>query len=221
MKKLIIFGDTSFSGIVAEYIHSVGDVQVVAFSVDKAFLNGRDTFEGLPLVGFQKIESLFNPRDYYFLITVSAASGVKHLNSEKFNEAIEKGFQPFSFVHPTAYVASSAKIGENVLVFPHAVIEPRAIIQDGVFIRSAAYVSHETEIGSFSYLAPRAAFSGKIKTGSHCFFGTNCTIRDQVEIGDDVIIGAGVTVLKNVPSESIIKAPENRIVPVDRYKIKP
>ena len=220
MKRLIVFGDTSFAGIVAEYINSTDIAQVVAFTIDESFLNNRITFEGFPLVSFQEVENHYHPNDFEIIIAVSASSKVKHLNSIKFAEAKNKGYRLFSFVHPAAFVAPSAQIGENVILFPHAVVEPRAMIGNGVFVRSGAYVSHETKIGSYSYLAPRAAFSGKITTGEHCFFGTNCTIRDNVSIGSDVIVGAGATILSDLPDQTVIKAAECKILPVDRFKLK-
>ncbi len=220
MKKIVVFGDTSFAGIVGEYINSTNLAEVVAYTLDSAFIKNRTSFEGFPLIPFEQIENRYNPIDFEMLIAISSVSQMKHLNSIKFYEAQKKGYQLFSFIHPTAFVANSATIGANVLIFPHAIVEPQAIINNGVFVRSAAYVSHETEIGAFSYLAPRAAFSGKIKTGNHCFFGTNSTIRDNVNIGDNVIVGAGATVLKNLPNETILKAADCDILPIDRFKLK-
>ena len=220
MKKIVVFGDTSFAGIVAEYINSTSLAKVVAFTLDSAFIKNRKVFEGLPLISFNQIEKHYSPNHFEMLIVVSSVSALKHLNSIKFSEAKSKGYKLFSFVHPTAFVANSATIGENVLIFPHAIVEPRAIINDGVFVRSAAYVSHETEIGAFSYLAPRATFSGKIKTGEHCFFGTNSTIRDNINIGNDVFVGAGATVLKNLSNEIVIKAAESKVLPINRFNLK-
>ncbi len=220
MKQIVVFGDTSFAGIVAEYINSTKIANVVAFTLDSAYIKNRKVFEGVPLISFEQIEEQYNPNDFELLIAISSVSAMKHLNSIKFYEAKSKGYKLFSFVHPTAFVANSATIGENVIIFPHAIVEPRAIINNGVFVRSAAYVSHETEIGAFSYLAPRAAFSGKIKTGEHCFFGTNSTVRDNIIIGSDVIVGAGATVLKNISNEIVIKAAESEILPINRFNLK-
>lgn len=130
------------------------------------------------------------------------------------------GYPLYSFVHSTAFVAPTASLGENVMVFPHAIIEPRAIINDGVFVRSGAYVSHETEIGAYSYLAPRTTFSGKVVTGCHCFFGTNSTISDRDAIGHDVVVGAGAVVLRNLGNEVVLKAAESKLMDIDRFKLK-
>jgi len=219
MKRIVIFGDTSFAGIVAEYIHADTPDRVVAFTVDSSFINGRKTFEDLPLVPFEEVKRFYPPETHYFLVALSAAVKVKHLNSIKIKAGRSLGYSLYSFVHSTAYVAVSASLGENVMVFPHAIIEPRARIHDGVFVRSGAYVSHETEVGAYSYLAPRATFSGKVITGTHCFFGTNSTIRDRINIGDDVIVGAGAVVLRNLENGAVLKAAESKLLDIDRSKL--
>lgn len=219
MKQIIIFGDTGFAGIVAEYIHADTPDRVVAFTVDSVYINERDTFEDLPLIPFEQLVLLYPPESYHVLVTLSAAVKLKHANSAKIRDVKSMGYPLYSFVHSTAFVAPSVILGENVMIFPHAVVEPRARINDGVFVRSGAYVSHETEIGHYSYLAPRATFSGKVVTGKHCFFGTNSTIRDRVTIGHDVVVGAGAVVSGNLRDETVLKAAESKLLDVDRYKL--
>lgn len=219
MRKVVIFGDTSFAGILAEYIHSDTQDTVVAFTVDPDYIKDRRTFENLPLVPFDQVNNLFPANDHYLLVALSAAVKRKHYNAFIMEQARVLGYPLYSFVHSSAFVAKSATLGENVLIFPQAIIEPRAIIHDGVIVRSGAYVSHETEIGAYSYLAPRVAFSGNVVTGKHCFFGTNCTIRDRLKIGHDVVVGAGAVVLKDLNDKTVIKASEGQILDIDRFKL--
>lgn len=45
-----------------------------------------------------------------------------------------------------------------------------------------------------------------IKIGRNCWIGSNVTILKGVDIGDNVIIGAGCLVYKSVPANSIVKS---------------
>jgi acetyltransferase-like isoleucine patch superfamily enzyme len=45
---------------------------------------------------------------------------------------------------------------------------------------------------------------GEIKIGSNCWFGSNVVILKGVEIGDNVIIGAGCVIHKSVPGDTIV-----------------
>lgn len=220
MKKLVLYGDTGFTGMVAEYIHGDSPDQVVAFTVDHEFRKGRDTFENRPLIAFEEIAHQYPPESHEILITLSAAVKKKHYNAQVMEKARTMGYRLYTFVHSSAFVAPSAKLGENVLIFPYAIVETRAIVHNGVFVRSGAYISHETEVGAYSYLAPRATFSGRVKTGPHCFFGTNSTIRDRLIIGRDVVVGAGAVVLQDLEDEAILKAAPGHLLDIDRFKLK-
>ena len=52
---------------------------------------------------------------------------------------------------------------------------------------------------------------GKIKIGNNVWTGANVTVLKDVTIGDNCIIGTGVLVHKDVPSNSIIKAKQELI----------
>ena len=62
---------------------------------------------------------------------------------------------------------------------------------------------------------------GKIKVGNHCFIGARTLILGGVNIGDNVIIGAGSVVTKSIPANSIAVGNPIRIVStLDLFKEK-
>lgn len=221
MKKIIIFGITEMSRVISEYIEMSGTDKVVAYTADVNYIGNATTFNQLPLISFDNIELIYSPEEYHFLTVLSTQSSTKKISKQKFEAIKEKGYPFYSFISPQAFVSPSAQIGENCIVCPTAVVEPYVIIEDGAFIRSSAYISHGTRIGAYSYIAPRATFSGNVILGKHCFVGTNSTIRDNITIGEESIVGAGAVVLKDLPDKSVYKAAAGRILPIDRYKIKP
>lgn len=76
-------------------------------------------------------------------------------------------------------------------------------------------------IGEESYFASGAIlfthdFSRGLKTntyvGKRCFIGANAIIMAGVKIGDEVIVGSGAIVTKDVPSNSIVVGNPARII---------
>lgn len=60
--------------------------------------------------------------------------------------------------------------------------------------------------------------SGKVKIGDNIVFGRNVTILKSVEIGDNCIIGAGAIVSKSIPSNSVaVGSPAKVICTLDDY----
>ncbi|WP_279151671.1 acyltransferase [Photobacterium iliopiscarium] len=71
----------------------------------------------------------------------------------------------------------------------------------GIFIGKYSYLSRGVIVLTHDFINRR-----KVDTviGDRCFIGVNSIIMPGVCIGDDVIVGAGSIVTKNVPSNSIV-----------------
>ena len=60
--------------------------------------------------------------------------------------------------------------------------------------------------------------SGKVVIGNNVYFTRNCTVLKGVTIGDNCIIGYGSTVLKSIPTNSVVAGtPAKVICSVDEY----
>lgn len=110
------------------------------------------------------------------------------------------GFKPVihesSFIHPQAAVTGNVIIGKNVYVGPGAAIRGdwgKIVIEDGcnvqenctihmfpgvtVILKEAAHIGHG------------AVIHGAV-IGKNCLVGMNAVIMDNVELGDECIVGA-------------------------------
>lgn len=54
--------------------------------------------------------------------------------------------------------------------------------------------------------------SGCIEVGDNCYFGTGCTILGPVKIGNNVIVGAGAVVTKDIPDNCTVAGVPAKIV---------
>jgi acetyltransferase-like isoleucine patch superfamily enzyme len=100
------------------------------------------------------------------------------------------------------------------------------IIEKNVFFNSGCSINclHSIKIGANSqfgenvclydhnhrysdlsrYISDQGYSFGEIKIGSNTWIGSNVTILKGVEIGDNVVIGAGCIIHKSIPSNTII-----------------
>lgn len=105
-------------------------------------------------------------------------------------------------------------------------IYPQAKLGDGVYIPHfvGITIGSTTEIGNDCVIFPNvvfgAAYSPKCenpkgrrhpKCGDHCIFGANSTIIGDISIGNNVIVGAGSVITKDIPSDSVVVG-NNQIV---------
>lgn len=218
-EKLVLFGDSQFADIAHEYFEEYSPYKVVAFSVPYE-LKQRFTLNGLPIIDFEEIEDAC-PSDTHKGFVSIAFSKLNRNREKVFNEAMFKGYDLVSFVHPTAFMAKSAKIGKNVFIFENNVIQSHCSIADGVLMWSGNHCGHGSSIDKFSFISSHSVISGNCSIGSHCFLGVNSTISDGLSIGDNAIIGAGSLIVKDVQSNSLVKGkasfPEEGINTLDKF----
>jgi UDP-3-O-[3-hydroxymyristoyl] glucosamine N-acyltransferase len=120
---------------------------------------------------------------------------------------------PKSSIHATAIVAPSAKIAENVSIGPHAVIEEESEIGPGTTISAFGFIGHGSKIGANCFLHPRVTLYAGARLGDRVEVHSGAVIGSdgfgyvfgegrywkfpqvgQVEIADDVEIGANTTI---------------------------
>lgn len=98
------------------------------------------------------------------------------------------------------------------------------LVEIGNDVTITADVKFETHDGGVSLFRkeyPGINLFGKIKVGSFVFIGNSAIIMPGVTIGDNVIIGAGAIVTKDIPENSIaVGSPARVIKTIDEYKEK-
>src|SRR5690606_9989097 len=91
-------------------------------------------------------------------------------------------------------VTSNVKIGKGVLLNVHA------------------SVSHGSTVGDFVEISPGVRITGRCSIGSFTSIGTNACILPGVSIGENVVIGAGSVVNKDVADNSVVVGSPARLV---------
>lgn len=95
-------------------------------------------------------------------------------------------------------------------------------IGDNVHIVSGCnFINHDGGVLILRDRHPSLELTRPITIGSNVYIGINCTILPGVNIGDNVIVGAGSVVTKDIPSNSVAAGIPARIIkPLDDYLAK-
>ena len=205
-KKLVIFGCGDIGQIAHYYFTADSEYEVVAFTVDGAFVPGPE-FCGLPVVPFEELADRHSPSDVDVFVALSY-SKLNSVRKEKYLAVKELGYSLASFVSSHATVLNEGRIGENCFIFEDNTIQPFVTVGNNVTLWSGNHIGHHSHIGNHTFISSHVVVSGGVKIGEQCFLGVNATLRDHVRIGDRCVIGAGALVLSDAEDGGVYVSTE-------------
>lgn len=133
------------------------------------------------------------------------------------------GYKPVvhetAFIHPQAAVTGNVIIGANVYVGPGAAIRGdwgKIVIEDGCNVQENCTIHMfpgvEVRLQKGAHVGHGAIVHGA-QLGKNCLIGMNAVLMDEVEVGDESVVGA----LSFLPAKFVV--PKRKIVVGNPAKI--
>lgn len=110
-----------------------------------------------------------------------------------------------TLVHPGAVIAGNVSLGKGTVVMAGAVVGRGTRVGEHCIINTGATVDHGCVLGDFVHISPGAHLGGEVRVGDGSWLGIGSCVRQGIEIGKDVIAGAGAAVVKNIEKKGIYK----------------
>jgi sugar O-acyltransferase (sialic acid O-acetyltransferase NeuD family) len=120
-------------------------------------------------------------------------------------EDIEReGYQFFNAIHPSVVISEQAILGNGLMINGQSYIGPDVVIEDHVLIDSCVSVSHGTTLENGATITPGTTLAGGVTVRTDGYIGPGATIAEDLSIGQGAVVGAGSTVIDDVPSETVV-----------------
>jgi sugar O-acyltransferase (sialic acid O-acetyltransferase NeuD family) len=136
----------------------------------------------------------FDPDKYKMMIAVGDC-----IERKKIAERLPKETKYFTFIHPTALIMDkNIEIGEGSFIGAYSILTTKIKLGKHVILNRSNHVSHDCVLGDYVSLMPNALLSGNVEIGDCCWISTNASIREKIKITNNVTIGMGAAVVKNI-----------------------
>lgn len=120
---------------------------------------------------------------------------------------------PFGrIIHSSSWMDPSAKVAQGCVIYPGCHLDAQVVIRENTILNIGCTVAHDTVVGPHNFLSPRVALAGFIKTGARCILGINSTVIDSIIIADDVKLGGGTVVIKNLETRGLYVGNPQRFI---------
>ena len=207
-KRLIIFGSGLLAEIAGYYFASDSEYDVVGFTDDADFLQGRSNVNGKPLSAWSETKSQFEPTQIEFFVAI----GYRQTNAvreRRYREIKALGYNCATYISSRA-TNFSTSIGDNCFILENNVLQPFTRIGNNVYMWSGNHLGHHSVVDDNVFLSSHVVISGNCRIGRNCFLGVNCCLFDGVEVGEKSVIGAGSIVGNSCPPRSVFAAAKTK-----------
>lgn len=209
MKELIIIGISKFAELLYFYLNEYGPQKVAAFAAERDYISLGQIIAGRPVVALETLEQEFPPEKFDVIMGVGY-KGMNQTRRRLFGICKEKGYHISSFIHPTAIISPDVVLGEGNIILEGSLIQPFVRLGDRNLIWYHVNIAHNNTIGSFNTMAGGTSLSGEVSIANYCFLGNNCTVRNQVNLADFTLIGAGAYIQKDTSPYDVV-VPEHSV----------
>ena len=200
---LVIFGNSEIARCAYEYFTHDSEYTVVAFSVDKEFMDEQDQFLGLPLVPFEDIENLYPVTDYHVFVAVGSQK-LNRIRTKKYNKIKGMGYTLASYISSHAFIWHDVEIGDNAFILENNTLQTGVKIGNNVTLWSGNHIGHMSRIDDHCFICSQCVISGMCSIGASSFVGVNATVAEGITIGKDSYICMAAIVAKNTEEDCFL-----------------
>lgn len=216
-ERVVIIGTGEQAEIAFEYFTHDSPHEVVGFSAEPQFVKSR-TFQGLPVVPLDSIRDEWPPSEYRAFVAVSATQ-LNRVRRRLYDAVKAAGYDCVSYVSSRAFVWHNTQIGENSFIFENNVLQHKVRVGDNVILWSGNHVGHRTVIEDDCFITSHVVISGFCRVGRWSYLGVNSSVRDELSLAEDCVIGAGAVVVKDTEAHQVYVGNPARTTGRDSFSV--
>lgn len=199
--RIVILGNSAMAKIAHHYFTHDSEYEVVAFTVNEQYITDQ-SFQGLPTVALENIESLYPPREYKMFVAMGYAQ-MNKLRANKYYEAKARGYELVSYISSRCSFLTEDPVGDNCMIMEDNTIQPFVRIGNDIVLWSGNHIGHEAIIDDHCFITSHVVVSGFVHIHPYCFLGVNASIRDGITIASETLVGAGAIIMKDTVEKGV------------------
>ena len=197
-KKIAIIGTGGFAREVLCLITDLGRYEDVACFMEPDDI-WADKWQNQNIMGIPvRPRSEFNSKQ--FSVTIGIGNSIFR---EKVVNELPEETEYLTLIHPSVTISKWVEIGEGAIICAGTILTCDIKIGKQAQLNLHTTIGHDCVIGNYFTTAPGVNISGICNFGNHVYFGTSAAVRQGINICDNVTIGMGAMVVKNITEAGI------------------
>ena len=149
--------------------------------------------------------------------TITLVNGIGYVGDKNYRREVyeyykKQDFRFESVISKTADIASTVTIGEGVQILKRCIINNQAYIGENSLINTNTVIEHDSQIESHVHIAPCVCVLGNVQIKDEVFVGAHATILPGVVLGRGCLIGAQTLVNQSVSNNMLVVGSPGRVI---------
>jgi len=198
--SVIMFGAGGHAKVLLEALRRSGaDVQGVV-SPELAG-RGMTSWRGVKVWGDDDAVLAFPADTVRLAIGIgSLPGGVTNVRRRLYERFACAGYTFATVVHPFSAVSTDATLASGAQIMAGSVIQADTVIGENTIINTRSSIDHDCVVGRHCHIAPGVTICGGVAVHDGVHVGTGANVIQGVTLGENCVIGAGITVRRDVPA---------------------
>lgn len=190
-KEIVIVGNGGFAHEVKFIIERINEVRQ-----EWSFLGYIDQVKGKDVVGNDEFI-----RDRKSTLYVVIAIGNPRIRKQVLEKYRRNSYLVFpNIIDPSVILSDKIRIGEGNIICANTVITVEVEIGNFNIINLGCTVGHNAIIKDFCTINPVSSISGDVLLKGYSDIGTGVKIIQGLTVNENVIVGAGAVVVRDIPA---------------------
>ncbi len=205
MKSCAILGASGHSKVVAEIAELNGYQNIKFFD---------DRWPSLTSVEHWNVSgdtaALLATASEYDVVVVAIGHNATRCAKQRELSAVGANFDVLA--HPSAVISKYASVNAGTVVMANAVVNSFSRISMCCIINTSSIVEHDCKLAEGVHISPNASLAGGVEVGENSWVGIGSQVKQLVVIGSDAVVGAGATVVKDIPDfQTVVGSPAHTL----------
>ncbi|MBF0238884.1 MAG: acetyltransferase [SAR324 cluster bacterium] len=166
-----------------------------------------ETVLGYSIIGQDEQIPELVKQGYSFLITIG------HIKTPNPRQNLYKMLKRLKaplpvIISPRAYVSPHASVGEGSIVMHGSVVNAGSKVGCNCILNSKSLIEHDALISDHCHISTGAIVNGGTCIGEGTFLGSNSVTREYITVGQNCLIGGGMSIMRNIPDGTLLKPPQ-------------
>lgn len=201
--KTFVFGASGFAKEVEWLLYEMNceakqKINIDFFVVADIDCKKGETLNSIPIIAEKEYLEIYNKKEKHNCILALGDPFVR----EKVFQKINNDFTHFpTLIHPSVIFDkrfSRVNFGTGCIICAGTILTTNIYVGQFVHLNLDCTIGHDSVIGDFVTISPSVNVSGKVRIGKKVFIGTGVQINEELNIDDNVVLGAGAVVIKSI-----------------------